>query len=76
MCVLSLVHEIEDIFANDTFDPDLDIKEIRDWCVQDIFKHVQRNGTRVLENVSPSGTEIPGSSGRLMNPGIFTFFSD
>ena len=32
--------------------------------------HVQRDGTRVLENVTPDGKEIQGSLGRLMNPGI------
>ena len=38
-------------------------------AVSEILKHIQRNGTAILENVSPHGTEISGSSGRLMNPG-------
>ena len=30
---------------------------------------IQRNGTAVLENVSPEGSELPGCLGRLQNPG-------
>jgi hypothetical protein len=68
MCLLSLVHEMEDIFEAD--DGLLNLKEIREWCVAEIFKHVQRDGARILENVSPQGEELKGSSaGRLMNPG-------
>ncbi len=64
MCVLSLIHELEDITD------EVDMEEIRNWCVKEIFKHVQRDGTRVLENVTPDGQELPGAMGRLMNPGI------
>jgi len=32
--------------------------------------HIQRNGTRVLENVTPDGKEIEGSDGRLLSPGM------
>ena len=32
--------------------------------------HIQRNGTRVLENVTPDGQEIQGSDGRQINPGL------
>ncbi|ESO84343.1 hypothetical protein LOTGIDRAFT_236307 [Lottia gigantea] len=44
-------------------------REIEEKCVKDIMKHIQRNGKVILENVSPDGTELPGSIGRLMNPG-------
>jgi N-acylglucosamine 2-epimerase len=37
--------------------------------VDNIKLHVQRDGTRVLENVTNDGKEIQGSMGRLMNPG-------
>lgn len=30
---------------------------------------LQRNGTAILENVSPDGAELPGCQGRLQNPG-------
>lgn len=29
----------------------------------------QRDGTAILENVSPEGAELPGCQGRLQNPG-------
>lgn len=29
----------------------------------------QRDGTAILENVSLTGTELPGCQGRLQNPG-------
>ena len=29
----------------------------------------QRNGTAILENVTPEGAELPGCKGRLQNPG-------
>ena len=41
----------------------------KEKAVCDILKHIQRNGTAILENVSPEGKEMPGSAGRLMNPG-------
>ena len=34
-----------------------------------IIIYFQRNGSVVLENVDTNGLEIPGSQGRLMNPG-------
>ena len=49
-------------------------KRYRSWAVDSIKLHVQRNGTRVLENVSNDGTELQGSMGRLMNPGERTPF--
>ncbi|XP_028399316.1 N-acylglucosamine 2-epimerase-like [Dendronephthya gigantea] len=39
------------------------------WAVNEILKHVQRNGTVILENVDVNGHEIPGCEGRLINPG-------
>ena len=41
----------------------------KEKAVGEILKHIQRNGTAILENVSPDGEELPGSAGRLMNPG-------
>ena len=65
-CLLSLIHEMEDIGAEDI----IKIEEIANWCVDDIFKHVQRNGTRILETVSVDGKELPNSAaGRVLNPG-------
>ncbi|XP_036596342.1 N-acylglucosamine 2-epimerase isoform X2 [Trichosurus vulpecula] len=43
--------------------------ELGEWCIQQILKHVQRDGQLVLENVSKDGTEIPGCLGRQQNPG-------
>ena len=65
MCLLSLVHEMED--AGIVIAEDLD--EIRKWCVTEICKHEQRNASRILENVSNEGQELKGTNGRLMNPG-------
>ncbi|CAL1531828.1 unnamed protein product, partial [Lymnaea stagnalis] len=42
--------------------------DLADWCLEDVLKHVQRGGL-VLENVSEDGQELPGSAGRLINPG-------
>ena len=48
----------------------LNLEEIAKWCVEDIFKHIQRNGTRILETVSIDGKELKNSaSGRVLNPG-------
>ncbi|XP_052240983.1 N-acylglucosamine 2-epimerase-like isoform X2 [Dreissena polymorpha] len=54
-----------------TLDPSLGARyrDIQEWSVQKALSHVQRDGTVVLENVSTSGTELPGSLGRLMIPG-------
>ena len=30
----------------------------------------QRGGARILENVSPTGEELPGAAGRLQIPGL------
>ena len=49
---------------------ELDLCEIRAWAVKEIRLHVQRDGERVLENVTPEGEELPGSAGRLMVPGM------
>ena len=53
-------------------DPDtkhFDKYELVDWCIKTILQHLQRDTSVVLENVSPDGKEIKGSSGRLINPG-------
>ncbi|KAK7102998.1 N-acylglucosamine 2-epimerase-like [Littorina saxatilis] len=54
-----------------TMDPALaaNYDETEQWCLEEVNKHVQRNGTVVLENVTPDGKELPGSAGRLMTPG-------
>ena len=71
MCILSLVHELEDAGIQTP-----DLAEIRTWAVSSIKLHIQRDGTRVLENVSPDGKQVQGSAGRLMNPGIEPFRND
>ncbi|XP_066285121.1 N-acylglucosamine 2-epimerase-like isoform X2 [Branchiostoma lanceolatum] len=38
-------------------------------CVEQLLLHIQRDGTVILEQVSPDGQELPGSLGRLQNPG-------
>ncbi|XP_012675569.1 N-acylglucosamine 2-epimerase [Clupea harengus] len=43
--------------------------EMADWCVKQILQHIQRDGTAILESVSPDGKELPGCQGRLQNPG-------
>ncbi|XP_078731160.1 N-acylglucosamine 2-epimerase [Lampetra fluviatilis] len=43
--------------------------ELGRWCVDRILKHLQRGGSVVLETVTPDGEELPGSAGRLQNPG-------
>nr|KAG5711456.1 hypothetical protein BaRGS_025883 [Batillaria attramentaria] len=39
------------------------------WCLSEVTKHVQRNGSVILENVTPDAKELPGCQGRLINPG-------
>ena len=34
-----------------------------------VLPHPQRDGTAILESVSPDGKELPGCQGRLQNPG-------
>ena len=41
----------------------------KEWAVDKILQHLQRIGQVVLENISEEGNELPGSSGRLINPG-------
>ena len=40
-----------------------------DWCISEILKHTFIDEKRVLENVSPDGSMLPGFDGRHMNPG-------
>lgn len=64
LSVLNLVHEIESL------EPEgLNLKEVRGWAIEKIKLHVQRNGSRILENVTPTGMEIPGCEGRKLVPG-------
>ncbi|CAF91264.1 unnamed protein product, partial [Tetraodon nigroviridis] len=66
MMLLCLVHQLTEGQG-----PDVGAKyrSLGTWCVQQILQHIQRNGTAVLENVSPEGAELPGCQGRLQNPG-------
>jgi N-acylglucosamine 2-epimerase len=40
-----------------------------DECIGRIERHVDRDEELVLENVRPDGSRLPGSEGRLLNPG-------
>ncbi|XP_071961386.1 N-acylglucosamine 2-epimerase-like [Antedon mediterranea] len=40
-----------------------------EWSVEQTLQHLQREGSVVLEYVRTDGTELPGSQGRLINPG-------
>lgn len=68
MSVLGLIHELDGLKAED-----LDFNEVRAWAVKKIRLHVQRrvgdSSSRVLENVTAGGKEIPGSEGRKLVPG-------
>ncbi|XP_069739046.1 N-acylglucosamine 2-epimerase [Phaenicophaeus curvirostris] len=48
---------------------DPQIEELAEWGAHAALRHLQRGDSVVLENVSPEGRELPGSLGRLMNPG-------
>ncbi|XP_068780309.1 N-acylglucosamine 2-epimerase isoform X3 [Struthio camelus] len=45
------------------------LDELAAWGAQRLLAHLQRGDSVVLENVSPDGKELPGSMGRLLNPG-------
>lgn len=65
MMLLCLVHQLEEgspEMANR-------YRQLGDWCTNQILQHLQRDGTVVLETVSPDGKELPGCQGRLQNPG-------
>uniref|UniRef100_A0AAQ5YNL9 N-acylglucosamine 2-epimerase n=1 Tax=Amphiprion ocellaris TaxID=80972 RepID=A0AAQ5YNL9_AMPOC len=66
MMLLCLVQQLTEGQGQDVVQK---YKELEQWCVQQILHHVQRAGTAILENVSVEGTELPGCSGRLQNPG-------
>ncbi|XP_038067868.1 N-acylglucosamine 2-epimerase-like [Patiria miniata] len=52
-------------------DPALQEKyaSLEKWSIEQSLQHMQREGTVILETVSTEGKELPGSAGRLMNPG-------
>uniref|UniRef100_A0A8C3URM0 N-acylglucosamine 2-epimerase n=1 Tax=Catharus ustulatus TaxID=91951 RepID=A0A8C3URM0_CATUS len=50
-------------------DPDPEAEAMAEWGARQLLLHLQRGDSVVLENVSPEGEELPGSLGRLMNPG-------
>ncbi|KAM9112941.1 LOW QUALITY PROTEIN: N-acylglucosamine 2-epimerase-like [Pangshura tecta] len=45
------------------------LAELEGWCAQRLLRHLQRDGSAVLENVSEDGQELPGCLGRQQNPG-------
>ena len=45
------------------------VHELVNWCFKSILKHLQREKSVILENVTDDGKELEGSAGRLMNPG-------
>ncbi|XP_019334289.1 N-acylglucosamine 2-epimerase isoform X2 [Alligator mississippiensis] len=45
------------------------LASLQDWAAQRLRLHLQRGRTAVLEHVSQDGLELPGSLGRLQNPG-------
>ncbi|XP_077645783.1 N-acylglucosamine 2-epimerase [Lonchura striata] len=49
--------------------PDPEAEAMAEWGARHVLMHLQRGDSVVLENVSPEGEELPGSLGRLMNPG-------
>ncbi|XP_041037407.1 N-acylglucosamine 2-epimerase [Carcharodon carcharias] len=65
MMLLCLVDQLEED------DPEMCQKyqELGTWSVQQILQHLQREDSVVLETVSTEGKELPGSQGRLQNPG-------
>ncbi|XP_052241619.1 N-acylglucosamine 2-epimerase-like isoform X1 [Dreissena polymorpha] len=65
MMLLCVTHELQ------TLDPSLGARyrDRQEWNVHKALSQVQREGTVILENLSPSGMELPGSLGRLMIPG-------
>ncbi|XP_061187726.1 N-acylglucosamine 2-epimerase-like [Saccostrea echinata] len=52
-----------------TMDPSLNYDDLKKWALNDALKHVQRNGTVILETTTNDGKEMCGSAGRLMIPG-------
>ncbi|TRZ09430.1 hypothetical protein HGM15179_017662 [Zosterops borbonicus] len=50
-------------------EPDPEAEAMVEWGARHVLMHLQRGDSVVLENVSPEGEELPGSLGRLMNPG-------
>ncbi|XP_069630389.1 LOW QUALITY PROTEIN: N-acylglucosamine 2-epimerase [Haliaeetus albicilla] len=64
MLVLALAQQLLEGAGGDG-----DLEAMAEWGAQNILLHLQRGDSVVLENVSPEGQELPGSLGRLMNPG-------
>ncbi|XP_048738728.1 N-acylglucosamine 2-epimerase-like [Ostrea edulis] len=52
-----------------TMDPSLKYDDLTEWALEDTLKHVQRNGTIILETTTCDGKEMSGCAGRLMLPG-------
>ncbi|XP_068780307.1 N-acylglucosamine 2-epimerase isoform X1 [Struthio camelus] len=64
MMVLGLAEQLRDGGGDDET-----LDELAAWGAQRLLAHLQRGDSVVLENVSPDGKELPGSMGRLLNPG-------
>lgn len=62
LCIISQIETMDNSLSNK-------YSKATDWAVAEVFKHVKRDGTAVLENVGLNGSELTGSSGRLMTPG-------
>ncbi|XP_033647695.1 N-acylglucosamine 2-epimerase-like [Asterias rubens] len=43
--------------------------QLEEWSIKQSLQHIQRDGSAILETVSVDGKELPGSAGRLTNPG-------
>ena len=65
MVILGIVNQVCYCFP----EFNVEFKSCKEKAVADILSHIQRNGTVILENVTPTGEEMPGSAGRLVNPG-------
>ncbi|CAG0921161.1 unnamed protein product [Notodromas monacha] len=64
MILLNLTTEAEKVFGLNSYETQAK------WAINQLFKHVQRDGTCVLENITLDGKEFSGSAiGRHQNPG-------
>ena len=69
MWILGLVHVLEDMGLSQEEVLELNLTEVREWAVDRLKLHVQREGTKILELVTHEGMEIEGCEGRKMVPG-------
>ncbi|KAM4695675.1 N-acylglucosamine 2-epimerase [Rhinophrynus dorsalis] len=69
MAVPMMLLNLVDQLSEDDEEMARKYEDLRTWSVERILQHVQRDGQAILENVSEDGQELPGSMGRLQNPG-------